>query len=175
MGIGETVANHKLRATSIFAPDVVGGGSSHQPYGHDTFEAMYNFYSVKSATIDIFFAEAATGDNAEAPSMCGVWTSDAGTEIIDETLIREQPGSVSKLLADDTTVSVRTIYKRDDRFPAYSQGDLTADFGTSPSEAVQFHVFASKDGSFTAASSVTAYWKISYEVEMWNPKKLGSS
>ncbi len=173
MGTGVTTVNEEYRANSIFDPDA--GGGSRQPYGHDTFETLYKHYSVKSSVIDISFAEF-SGDTAFQPTMCGVWNNDDGTDITDKDLIREQPGSTSKLLTNNEAVSVRGVYNRNARYPAYGQNDVGAEFGVSPSETTIFNIFTARDDTSTTPENiVTAFIKITYEVEMWDPKKLGSS
>ena len=164
------VATLELRANSIFDP--VSSGTGHQPYAHDTFLTLYEFYSVKSAVIDVWFGNSADDG---LPIMCGVWTNNDGTQITNENLVREQPNSISKLLANDSIVQVRGTYMRDNRFPAYGQNDVGAAFGANPTELSVFNVFTAKDESFTAANTVVCYYKITYEVEMWDPKKLGLS
>ena len=168
------VATVELRANSIFDP--VATGTGHQPYAHDTFETLYEFYSVKSAVIDVWFGDFnGEGTNPTFPTMCGVWTNNDATQITNKNLVREQPNSISKLMVNDGTVQVRGTYMRDNRYPAYGQNSVGAAFGASPSELSVFNIFTAKDASLTTAASIACYYKITYEVEMWDPKKLGLS
>lgn len=170
---GDDVANHVFRATSIFDPDFTGAG--HKPYAHDTFETLYTNYSVKSAVIDVNFCEKAS-EATFNPVMCGVWNNDLSTTIVDPALIREQPGSNSKLLVNDDMVSVRGSYQRDPRIPIYDRGETSATFGANPAESVFFNVFyAGVPALSHDTTTIYAYVKIVYEVEMWEPKKLGTS
>lgn len=175
---GDDVANHVFRANSIFDPDESGTG--HQPYAHDTFMTLYSKYSVKSAVIDISFAPPTIiGDSNQAFARavaCGVWNNDFSTPITDPTLIREQPGSNSKVLTLNDVVTVRGAYLRDTRIPMFDAGEASATFGTNPAETIYFNVFAAGEaGANMDDQIITAFIKIQYEVEMWEPKKLGSS
>lgn len=168
------VKNYELRANSIWDPNASETG--HKPYGWTTFDSLYTNYSVKTAIIDVMFGDYnAEGTTAHWPTMCGVWINDDGTEITDENLIREQPGSVSKILTNNDSVSIRQVYKRNARYPAFGQSDQTALFGASPSDLVVFNIFTAKDSNLSNAQSLVCYYKITYEVEMWDPKKLASS
>ncbi len=170
---GLDVANYLFNANSIFKPDKDNTG--HQPYGHDTLATMYNYYSVKSAVMDVTFFELG-GDATYKPMECGIYNLDSLATITDPALIREQPGSVSKVLTNDDKVSIRGKYLRDNRFPAYAQNNSTAAFGASPVENMFFDVFTAGHPAFTHDTNTTyAFIKIAYEVEMWEPKKLGSS
>lgn len=170
----QPVGNYELRANSIFDPDASGTG--HKPYGYSTFASLYSYYSVKSATVDVTFAEL-NNESAMSfsPKMCGVWTNEDGDEVVDQNLVREQPGSNSKLLINDSTVTVRTKYIRDRKYPGYAQNDVGAAFGANPTDLVVFNLFTTKNTAFSGADNTVAYFKITYEVEMWEPKKLASS
>lgn len=171
---GNDVANYLFNANSINKPDKDNTG--HQPYGHDTLETMYQYYSVRSAVIDITYFELGSDSSQYKPMMCGVYNLDQLGTISDPALIREQPGSVSKVLTDNDTVTIRGKYLRNNRFPAYAQNDSSAAFGASPSEQLFFNVFTAGNPTLTHDTNTTyAFIKIAYEVEMWEPKKLGSS
>ena len=166
--IGDEVGTYIWSANSIADPDVSGTG--HQPYGHDTLATMYTNYSVKSSVIDITFTEQVS-ETSFQPKACGVYNNDLSTALTDGALVREQPRCVWKVLANDDSVMVRGMYKRDSRFPAYSQNNTGAVFGNSPLDGTRFDVFTARRVTTTAAQ-VIAFVKITYEVEMWDPRKL---
>jgi len=172
---GVDVANYLFNANSIHKPDKDNTG--HQPYGHDTLATMYNYYSVKTAVIDISYYELGSGEGSGSyPMMCGVYNLDSLATITDPALIREQPGSISKVLHNDTGVNIRGTYKRSNRFPGYAQNDSSAAFGASPTENLFFNVFTAGHPALGHdTNTIYAFIKIVYEVEMWDPKKLGSS
>lgn len=168
---GATVGNVLFRANSIHDPDPTG--VSGQPYGLSTFASIYDKYSVKSAVIDINFAEAGSSDAGFIPTMCGVWNNDTTVLVTSHQAIREQPGSVSKMLTNDNSIMVKGVYQRDKMYPAYGQSDSTAAFGANPTEDNFFNIFASRDNANTTDGlSVICFIKITYTAEMWDPKKL---
>ncbi|AXQ66430.1 MAG: putative capsid protein [Cressdnaviricota sp.] len=171
---GQDVATYVFRANSIFDPDKTGVG--HKPYAHDTFETLYSNYSVKSAVIDIQFAPDVLNPGAFKNCMVGVWNNDSTFTITDPTLVREQPGSTSKLLTVNDPISVRGQYMRNSRIPVFDQGEASAAFGANPVEILDFNIFMAGEAADNLDNNnVVAFLKITYEVEMWDPKKLGAS
>ena len=172
---GYDVTSYAFRCNSIFDPNITGAG--HQPYAHDTYQSMYTHYSVKSSTIDINFADQNTGD--PGPAMVGCFISDtytSGSTIVNYNEIREMPGGVSKMLTRHVPASVRHTYVRDTSFPVFDQGRASAIFGDNPVEAAFFNVYCSANPNLNNDDiGICAFVRITYDVEMWEPKKLGLS
>lgn len=174
VGTAVLVAQHRFRANGINDPDAEFGG--HQPYGHDQYANLYTHYSVKRAVIDVSYADGNSVGANWFPMMVGVYKNDTTDNITNASEIREVPGSVSKILANDTVTSVRDVYERDSRFPSYDQNRSAAAFFSEPAEQVYFNVFSAGTGAFTLTSNtVVCFVKITYEIEVWEPKKLAIS
>lgn len=173
-GLGAILATHRFRANGLNDPDAELGG--HQPYGHDQYSAIYTHYSVKKAVIDVTFADGVAHDSTYYPMLCGVYKQDTAAATTNSTEVREQPGSTSKVLVKDGTTTIRDVYERDTRFPGFDITRASAQFGTDPTEQVYFNVFAVGTSAYTYTSNPTlAFVRITYEMEVWEPKVLGSS
>lgn len=160
------VADHYLfRANSIFDPDQTGAG--HQPYGHDTYAAIYNHYQVESSTCVITPLENADG-------VIGISLTDDTTVNANFDTIKETKGTAMKPMgANGVPMNVVQYYNRNQIFnPA--QANDKANFGANPAEVSFFHVWATAKDS-TASDTFTIQVAISYLVSMWELKDLGQS
>ena len=79
------IAYNLFRCNSIFDPDYTGVG--HQPYGHDTYQQIYNHYRVESAVISVSHC---TGVNG----VLGISLTDDTTVETDYDTVKERKGTV---------------------------------------------------------------------------------
>jgi len=176
-GGGLDTSNYLLRCNSIFSPDANGGAGAHQPYGHDTFATLFTHYSVKKATLEMACGEQNSVGSNWFPMMVGAYINDDTTVItVNPSLQREQPGSISKILTNDEHQTFSIVYDRDKRFPGFDQNRASSNFGANPAEQAYFNLFTVGNPSVNNDSNTVVFFiKITYEVEMWEPKKLAQS
>lgn len=165
--ISGTVSPYIFSANGIFDPDVSGLG--HQPYGHDTYQTIYNHYSVESATITMtptngnqcIFGITLTDDttvNASYDTVREVKTTRMGVN-------NGQPNS---------SLSITKTYNRDQIYQKGSQKDVTSLFGARPVDQQYFHCWA--EGILDNVTvNPTFLFTITYIVDMWELKDLGQS
>lgn len=156
-----------FRANSIHDPDFSGLG--HQPYGHDTYQSIYNHYKVVKSTITVT-------PTVQANGLFGITLTDDSTVQGDFDTIAEIKNT--KMAAVTTGAgnnsSVVQQYKLTDVFSPTIDG-LGANFGQNPSEQSFFHVWFEERNNTTAPTGLTAVVTITYEVDMWELRDLGQS
>lgn len=169
--------SHVWNANSIFDPDRTGTG--HQPYGHDTYESLYNRYRVLKVSYRIQMANLSTTVNSTWKAI--VVTNNSNTAYTSDTLPGESPNSVTKLLPSGNAVTFKGViypwtitgvtkkeYMDDDRFQAQ--------FGASPTEFICLQmVYAGIGGSVPPINTVAFNIVLIYTVEMFDPKELAQS
>lgn len=155
---------HVFRAASIFDPDFTGVG--HQPYGHDQYQNIFQFYRVVKSVITV--TSASTGGN----NVIGVAMRATPTVITDPEVIREVKGTRFTPLSNTSDPykiqMTHLITEVDD------ESQSTAQFGTNPTQNNYFHVWAAPNGSADPAELALCV-DIVYHVEMWEPLYLGGS
>lgn len=161
---------YQFRATSIFDPDFTGAG--HQPYGHDTYQNIYNHYMVIKST---FTCTPTTPFNGRLI----VQTTD------DQTISADSNGNTGAECKDSTVVTqsnatmpatARVYYDRDKWFSTRDQTQSSsADFGANPAENVFFNIQIYGSGPTTSVGTTYFYIYIEFIVEMWELKDLGGS
>lgn len=155
--------SHVFRANSIFDPDQSGVG--HQPYGHDQYASIYQFYRVKKCIITV--SNASQGAN----NTMGVTLRATPTLVAGFEHIKEVKGTRYTCLANfPDPYKVSLTY--DLQSPDQSQD--TALFGENPSLGNFFHVWVAGNGSADPTGLAIAV-DLTYIVEMWEPLYLGSS
>lgn len=160
-------ARNLFRANSIFDPDATGGG--HQPYGHDTYETIYNHYNVRSATITVTPTQSTDG-------IFGITLADDGTVEGDYNTVREQKNTVVGVITEGGTPTTLTQYFNVNRsFDVPFQKSTSAQFGATPSEQMFFHVWVEGPTSTFEQGSINLLVNITYLVDMWELKELGQS
>lgn len=170
---GQTV--FRLNLNSIYDPNRTGLG--HQPYGHDTFQSLYNRYRVISVRY-IVSAVSSNGSNLQiatlpcneefsAPSISDYRENPRGKYVL------QVPGSPVKVIKGkislpSLTGRTKAQYMADDRYQAQ--------FGASPSELMVLNCNAQHiDESLVTATGATFNITLVYRVELFDPKNLAQS
>jgi len=127
-------ASYRFRANSIYDPNLESTG--HQPYGHDTYQSIYNHYCVTSSVITVQATSSYNG-------IFGVTVCDDSVVNTDYDTVRETKGtSVGTMQSGAAVPKIMQKYNRYAQF-----GDLqnvhaqSANFGSNPSEVSIFHVW----------------------------------
>lgn len=162
---GGTPASHLFRCNSIFDPDYTGVG--HQPYGHDTYQTIYNHYNVKRATITM---TPTTSGNM----LYGIAKTDDTTVSADYDQVREQKGCNVAAGQGSSIIPSVTNYYTDSYF--HNVNAITsAQFGANPNDQMFFQCFLEAADSTATLTTRTFIVNITYDVEMWELKDLGKS
>lgn len=160
-----------FRLNSIFDPDATNAG--HQPYGHDTFEALYNRYRVHKVRFRIV---------APAPNVTGTtymrvcdnagntWDGSTPESLFERPrvftkTINSITGTTDSFVVKPRNVTgVSALEYKDDRFQAA--------FGANPQENILCHFGHYNPGS---APNIRYIVKAIYYVECFDPKILPQS
>lgn len=166
---------HVWNINSIYDPDRTGIG--HQPYGHDTYETLYNRYRVISFSYDITFTNLNTANNSAY--LASIYLSNTGSAASSHSLIIESPNVQTKVVQGQTRFK-GTIYPNKVtgvELAKYKSDDLYAGvFGASPPEIITLQTLHSQlSYAVTPANTVTTNVVFVYEVEMFDPKELSQS
>lgn len=161
-------ASHIFRANGIQDPDQTGIG--HQPYGHDTYESIYNHYNVRNSYITM------TPTNPRA-GIFGCSLTDDSTVQGDYDTVRETKGTRMAVMSDNNSnpPTVTQSFNVNKNFDLPFQKSTSASFGQNPSEAMVFHCWAESDSSSGDGASNNYLITITYTVDMWELKDLGQS
>jgi len=160
-------AHHLFRATSIFDPDFSGLG--HQPYGHDSYQAIYNHYVVDKAVCTVTLASQA------ANQVIGVSLTDDSAVNADPETIRETKGTrflCCPNLQDERVLQM--TFMRNQVYAA-SQSTQQGTFGSNPVDNAFFDVWQTGNTAVGDPAAVNLVVSITYFVTMWELKDLGQS
>jgi len=173
-GGGGVPGFYLFNLNSVFDPDRTGTG--HQPYGHDTYQTLYQRYRVFACSWNIELCNT-TGEAWQVT----VLPHNDVTTIAPISLAAEMPYAISKVVQSGTAVarfhgrmnlpklngSTPAAYKSDDRFQAIA--------GNSPVENMALHIYwkALNGGvlSYTATFRIT----LNYMTEWFDPVDLAQS
>lgn len=158
-----------FRANSIFDPDFSGVG--HQPYGHDTYQSIYNHYNVRSAICTM------TPTAANADQIFGITLCDDSSVQSDYDTIREVKGTRMAIAKESggQPPSVTCYYNCNQNFDIPYQKATGASFGQNPAESMIFHCWSESAGSGQGSSTNRYLITITYTVDMWELKDLSQS
>ncbi len=165
--------HHLFRANSIFDPDQTGLG--HQPYTHDTYQAIYNHYKVEKSKIRVtFVSNGSDGTPASSTGIVGISIKDNTTVETNFDTIREARGSKYKVAGTaGSRATVTYGYNARKMFPG-NVANLNSSFGSNPSEEAFYQVWMTGI-SAGDPNAMTAIVQIDYTVKMWELKDLGQS
>lgn len=168
------VGVYRFNLNSIYDPNRTGTG--HQPYGHDTFQQLYNRYRVVKCTyaIHTISANNYTIQLAALPSNEEVTVPNASAA-------RENPrcryiiqgnGSPIKTLRGSVYLPslmgrTKTQYMSDDRYQAQ--------FGASPSELGLLNIYGGLIGDAAAVDEIICNIELTYTVECFDVHSLAQS
>jgi len=157
---------HSYRATSIFDPDYTNLTTGGQPYGHDTYAAIYHHYKVLSSTCTIAGNVSNNGDFPGFGIQCdddATFSSETQAMLSHKgsTFVMQGSGGESKILKRSYNCSMLP-----------DQSALCAEFGSNPEQNFFFRPFTMTD---QANRSVDIVVTIVYKVKMWGLKGLSIS
>lgn len=151
-----------FRANSIFDPDSSGVG--HQPYGHDTYQSIYNHYRVVESSIILSPINNSSGT-------LGITITDDTTVNGNYDTIKEVKGTkMITILNNARAGSVKQTFQHR-QFLANQ--NTSAQFGGNPTEQAYFHCWYCSTPTGTPTMQVVV--AIEYLVDMWELKDLGQS
>ena len=160
-------APHLFRANGIQDPDFTGIG--HQPYGHDTYQTIYNHYNVRQSTLTM-------QPTNDIQGMFGISLTDDSTVQGDYDTIRETKGTVYAVAAGNNPVpKLSKTFNVNQNFDLPFQKSTSASFGANPSESMIFHCWCEGSTGASNPSAQTFVITITYIVDMWELKDLGQS
>jgi len=158
---------HFFRAGSIFDPNYTGTGA--QPYGHDTYQSIYNHYRVIKSVCKV------TNTTAGASNIMGLLLSDDVSVTGDYDLIRmTKPCKWVPLVTTTQPHTLGMVYNSEAAFPGQSQ-NCTALFGNNPAEEQYFCVWMQGSNILSDPSAVSVVVTMEYYVEMSELKHLDGS
>jgi len=158
---------HFIRAGSIFDPDYSGVG--YQPYGHDTYQLIYNHYRVIKSVAKI------TNTTAGQNNVMGLTISDDVSVSNDIDLLRTiKPSKFLPLVTTTEPHSLQMTYNSEQSFPG-QRTNTTALFGNNPAEEQYFCISVSGSGPSSDPGAITIALAMEYYVEFSELKQLAKS
>jgi len=165
-GLGST-DSYLFRCNSIHDPDATGIG--HQPYGHDTYQNIYNHYNVRSSTITM----TATSPRS---AVFGITLTDDGTVQGNYDTVGEVKNTVIGTCQDNAeSVTIAQKFNVNKSFDVPFQKATSASFGATPAEQMFFHCWAKGPRSDVVGSPNSFLITVTYLVDMWELRDLGQS
>jgi len=162
-----TPSHYIFRAGSIFDPNYTGVG--HQPYGHDTYQSIFNHYRVVKSVCKI------TSASPGANNIMGVTLADDVSVSLDYDTLREvKPTKFIPLSGDRAPHTLVMEYNSAQAFPGQGQG-TTALFGNNPAEEMYFDVWSQGNLTTNNPDALAVCVCIEYYVEFSELKDLGPS
>lgn len=158
-------ASHLFRCNSIFDPDYTGAG--HQPYGHDTYQSIYNHYRVTKATITVANCIGFNG-------VLGCTITDDTTVETDYDTIKERKSTnlAPIVSGNGSNAQVSNVWTGDITGAAIAKN--IALFGAGPPDPMYFHVWAEGSNSATG-DTAQCLVTIVYDCVLSELKDLGQS
>lgn len=167
------LGTYEFNLNSIFDPNRTGLG--HQPYGHDTFQTLYNRYRVISCGWRIHFMAQTTSTPITVTSFPGneVVSFATGAEAKENPRTRyitQNPGAGSTVLKGKQYIPSlvgrnKAQYMADDRYQAL--------MGANPGELAILNIGTYNNGDVAAATTLQVL--LEYTVEFFDIKHLAQS
>jgi len=160
-----TVAKNIFRAGSIYDPDF-SGTLGIQPYGHDTYQEIYNHYRVIKSVCKV------TNTDVGNHNIMGLALHDDTSVTGNYDAIRTmKPVKFIPLCDTKDPHSLEMCYNSEAVFPG-QRHSTTALFGANPAEEQYFIVWSTGDHSTRDPSPLRAVVCIDYYVEFSELKQL---
>lgn len=157
-----------FRANSIFDPNFTGTG--HQPYGHDTYQSIYNHYVVDRAVITV------TANSTPVNCSFGVSLTDDSAVSLDFDQVKETKNTrFAALNGQSAPVTLNLSYNKNSMFKHDTDSSVGAAFGANPSEQAFFQIWHTGNLPGNNPPALALQVTITYYVSMWEMKDLGIS
>ncbi len=167
VGLTGVASPYLFRCNSIFDPDFTGIG--HQPYGHDTYAAIYRHYNVRSSKITMTPISSTQG-------VYGITLTDDSTVQTDFDTVREiKTTKMGTMSTNAAYNSVTNYYNQNQVYAKGSNFDSSAQFGNNPGEQQFFHCWSEGNKPNSDPGDQRFLITISYYVNMWELQDLGQS
>jgi len=160
-------------ANNIFDPDQTGAG--HQPYGHDTWQLVYNHYEVIKSRISVTFTADNNSVTNTATQIVGIAIKDDLTMESNFDTIREAKGAHYGLMNTQSKKTISNGYNMKRMFPRSSSTSTGSAFGSSPTEQAFFQCFVTGVNLAVDPAPTNLMVTIDYTVRLWELKDLGQS
>lgn len=171
-GAGGT-AHALWRANSIYDPNYTLGG--HQPYGHDTFEAIYNHYRVIKATAKVTWLGLPLPAQLPGAFVGITITDDASVSGTYDTVREVKPTKYAVMNSSVEPVSLNQTFVADAMFGKQAGDKLTAKMGGDPADQAFFDVWAQASNPTEDLGTIQCVINIAYYVEFSELRDLGQS
>lgn len=157
---------HYFRANSIHDPDYTGSVFGGQPYGHDTYQSIYNHYQVLGSTITVQCNPA----NNQRYFGVGCLLQDNNNIIEDEARqLCAMKGSSYMRSGNGGILTVKRSFNTKYMQDGSTQ---TASMGSDPIDPFYFVVFSTEDD--IPNISISCLVTISYRCKFWEIKDLSA-
>lgn len=171
------IASHVFRANSIYDPDFTGVG--HQPYGHDTWQTLYNHYTVLGSKI-VCRLQSTSGTPSASFGLVGIRLDDSGASLATLGLNVEAGRCNYRYIGtDDSSHGMVTLRKNYSARKMWGRmynasGTQRATFGFNPSEEV-YYVITAEAGAAYDMGELLCQAVVEYIVLLQEPKELSQS
>lgn len=166
---------YRYNLNSIYDPNLTGTG--HQPYGHDTFQSLYNRYRV----INCHYSISAVSAAGATIAFCALPSNESFGGLTNMSEWREKPrcryaiqtpGAAIKKVSGNVYIPslmgrTKNQYMADDRYQS--------EFGASPAEAAVLNIAAQSYSEGVSDSNVYFNIQLVYTVECFDVKTLAQS
>lgn len=175
-----SVGTYQFRASDVFDPNATGGG--HQPYGHDTYQTLYQKYIVVSSKISVKFWSTGVTANTSCANV-GILLKDNNNAETNLTLWMERPNTSFKTLGPVTGPnSYQQLSKTFNAKKFFSLKDIKdnvdaygSDFGDTPPDVAYYQIVVAPAQSTLDISNVYMTVVIDYNVLCLKPIDIAQS
>lgn len=172
-GTSDVPTRQIYRATSIFDPDESKVGF--QPSTHDELSLFYNHYLVTGAKITVKALLQPTHVGSQFVFLSRADDTTTTNRNNTTALLNDFNTKHIRLDQDKRSGTIVQYYSKNKMFGKTRDSDLTATFGTNPSENVYFHLSTVNHHAAAAQSGVQYEVTIEYTVMCTERKAIGTS
>lgn len=175
------IGKYVFRMNSIYDPDFTGVG--HQPCPHDTYQTIYNHYTVLKSRIKATFIPTTNTGAAYIPIRCGIALTDDTTSAIEcdtlaengqskEVIIYNAPNAMQSNKTMTLTFDARKFFNKKN---PQDEDSLGAAVGADPSEVAFCTCFFQPCDLSSSVSGVGLRVDIEYYVAYSELKEITAS